>query len=69
MKLFQYKNSNKTAVVVAVMYLVVFFFAAYGWIANFVKFVGILADPIGTMFVARLVGIFAVPLGVVLGFV
>ena len=40
-----------------------------GWIANVVKLVGLLGGDITAMFVARVVGVFAAPLGAVLGFV
>ena len=40
-----------------------------GWIANVVKLVGPLGGDITAMFVARVVGVFAAPLGAVLGFV
>ena len=39
-----------------------------GWIANVVKFVGMLGGDVTAMFVARIVGIFAVPLGIILGY-
>ena len=40
-----------------------------GWIANIVKFVGMIGDnEITTMFIARAVGIPVGPLGVVLGY-
>lgn len=39
-----------------------------GWIANIVKFVGMLGDEVSTLFIARAVGMFFAPLGSVLGF-
>lgn len=39
-----------------------------GWIANAVKLVGMLDGDITAMFIARCVGVFAAPLGSVLGF-
>ncbi len=39
-----------------------------GWVANVVKFVGMLGGDVTAMFVARIVGIFAVPLGIILGY-
>lgn len=41
---------------------------AGGWIANIVKLVGMLDGPVTAMFVARVVGVFAAPLGAILGF-
>lgn len=42
--------------------------ATGGWIANVVKFVTMLGGDVTAMFVARIVGIFAVPLGIILGY-
>lgn len=42
--------------------------SAVGWIANIVKVVWALSDPITGMLILRCVGIVFVPLGVVLGF-
>lgn len=39
-----------------------------GWVANVVKLIGMLDGDITAMFIARAVGIFAAPLGAVLGF-
>jgi hypothetical protein len=39
-----------------------------GWIANIVKVFGMLGGDVSAMFIARLVGIFAAPLGAILGF-
>jgi len=42
--------------------------AAGGWVANIVKLVGMLGGEVNTWFIARAVGIFAAPLGAILGF-
>lgn len=42
--------------------------AAGGWIANIVKIFGTADDPITAFFIIRCVGVFAAPLGAVLGF-
>lgn len=42
--------------------------AAGGWIANVVKFVGLLGGDVTAMFIARIVGVFVAPLGSILGF-
>lgn len=44
-------------------------FGGCGWIANIVKIVGIVSDPITGMFILRCIGIFVPPVGAVLGFV
>lgn len=48
-------------------FLLAIFAAFGGWIANIVKFIGMLHDPLGALFIARIVGIFFAPLGAVLG--
>lgn len=40
----------------------------WGWIWNIVKFVGMLDGGLTAMFVARILGIFFAPLGMVLGY-
>ena len=38
-----------------------------GWVANVVKFVGMLDGDVTAMFIARIAGIFMPPLGAILG--
>jgi len=40
-----------------------------GWIANIVKFIGMLDGGVTAMFIARIVGMVLAPLGVILGYV
>jgi len=40
-----------------------------GWIANVVKFIGMLDGGVTAMFIARIVGMVLAPLGVLLGYV
>lgn len=40
-----------------------------GWILNIASIVHMLNDPITAMFIARVVGVFAAPLGAVLGYI
>ena len=62
----RYTDSNTTA---GLLILIVWALAIGGWIANIVKFVGMIgANEITTMFLARLVGIPVGPLGAVLGY-
>lgn len=49
-------------------FLAVIAAAICGWIANLVKLIGILDGGVTAMFIARMVGVFAAPLGSVLGF-
>ena len=44
------------------------FGAAWGWAWNVVKLVHMLDGPATAMFIARIVGFFAAPLGSILGF-
>ncbi len=39
-----------------------------GWIANIVKIFAIMNEPITGMFILRIVGVFAAPVGAVLGY-
>lgn len=42
---------------------------AFGWVANLVKVIGNLGDlTVTPMFVARAIGVFAAPIGAILGF-
>lgn len=38
------------------------------WIVNIVKFIGMIGGDVTAMFIARGIGIFAAPLGAILGF-
>jgi hypothetical protein len=40
----------------------------YGWAANLYKLILSIDDPVTAMFIARIVGLFAAPLGIVLGY-
>lgn len=60
------KQGGFTALEALVLFLIVAGFG--GWIANIVKFVGMLGGEVTAMFIARIVGIFAAPLGAVLGY-
>lgn len=43
--------------------------AAGGWIANVVKLIAMLNGDVNAMLIARIVGVFAAPLGSILGFI
>lgn len=55
---------RKTALIIYLVALIGF----AAWVANIVKFIGMLDGGVTTMFIARGIGIFAAPLGAVLGF-
>ena len=62
----RYTDSNTTA---GLLILIVWALAIGGWIANIVKFVGMIGEnEVTTMFLARLVGIPVGPIGAVLGY-
>lgn len=50
------------------IFAIIVFSALGGWIANIVKIIGALSEPITAFFIARIAGIFFFPLGCVLGF-
>ena len=63
------KNQKGFTLVELMVVLVVGVIGLGGYIANIVKLIGLIGnDAITTMFIARCVGIFAFPLGAVLGF-
>ena len=55
--------------IIILAHLAVLIAVVYGYINNIVSLVGMLGGDVTTMFVARCVGIFAAPLGVVLGYI
>ena len=62
----RYTNSSTTG---GFLILIVWALMIGGWIANLVKFVGMIgANEVTTMFIARVVGIPVGPLGAVLGY-
>lgn len=63
------KQSGFTSIDMIKVAVLLFILAAIGgWIANIVKLVGMIGGDVTAMFIARCVGIFAAPLGAVLGF-
>jgi hypothetical protein len=42
--------------------------AVVGWVANIVKLVGLIGDPVSGELVIRAIGVFFAPLGAILGF-
>ena len=61
------KYSN-TGVVSATAFLLLLLAAAGGWVANIVKIFATAGDPITAWFIIRVVGVFAAPVGAVLGY-
>lgn len=53
--------------VVFIVWLSIILAGVIGWVLNIVKLIGMGADPITGLFVARVVGIFLAPLGSILG--
>lgn len=66
-----YKSSSTgtgLALGFALFWLAVFGVGAVGWVMNIVKLLGTLYGDLTLMAIARIVGVFAVPLGAILGF-
>ena len=64
-----HKQSGFTSIeLINVSVLLLIVVAIGGWVANIVKLVGMIGGDVTAMFIARCVGIFAAPLGAVLGF-
>lgn len=63
-----YRTYTNTVMSLGIGYILVLLALAGGWVANVVKIVAALSDPITGMFIARLVGTVVFPLGGVLGF-
>lgn len=51
-----------------VLYALFWLVVIVGYVWNIIKIVGGISDPITTMFILRVVGAFAAPLGVILGY-
>ena len=59
---------TRVALMVA-FWLATIAFTVFGYVTNIIKLIGMLGDDnITTMFVARVVGLFVFPLGIVLGY-
>jgi len=54
--------------IVCVLVVALVLAGACGWIENIIKMVHMLDGPATAMFIARIVGIFAAPLGMILGY-
>lgn len=61
-------KTQKGFTIVELITVIVAFVGFGGWIANIVKLVEIVSDPITGMFILRCVGIFVPPLGAIMGF-
>lgn len=59
-------SSMETSSVVFVVGLMIVGFG--GWVANIVKLSSMAAEPLTTMFIMRIIGIFVAPIGSILGF-
>lgn len=64
----KYNTYCNTIASIGIGYIVILLALAGGWVANVVKIVSALADPITGMLIARLVGTIVFPLGGVLGY-
>ena len=55
--------------IIVLAYLAFLIAVVYGYINNIVSLVGMLGGDVTALFVARCIGFFAIPLGVVLGYI
>lgn len=62
------KHQNGSVDAMFLVFGLIWLVAIGGWVANIVKFIGMLDGNITVMFIARAVGIAVAPLGSVLGF-
>ena len=65
----RYRSSDNGIVIgLIAIWGIVFLAAAYGYIMNVVKLFEVVNDPLTGMEIARGIGVFALPLGAILGF-
>jgi len=63
------KNLSENAVLVlSVVYFVVLITLWCGWVMNLINVIHTMSDPVTGIFIARVIGVLALPLGGVLGF-
>lgn len=62
------KTSVNYASLVVIFNLAIICAVAYGWIANVVKILLTLGDPVTGLFIFRIVGVVLAPIGAVLGY-
>jgi hypothetical protein len=60
---------EKLGFVGLVSVIVLMIAAAIGWIANVVQIVHLAGGPVTTLFIVKIVGVFAPPLGAIMGWV
>ena len=61
-------TKQKGFTILEMILVFVLLFGVGGWIANIVKMFAIMNDGITGMFILRIVGVFAAPVGAVLGY-
>lgn len=64
----RYGSTSNIGGFAAICIILLWLAAAFGWIANIVKIFGSAAEPITALFIIRCVGVFAAPVGAVLGY-
>ena len=62
------KSFTLTELLVVVVWILIVFVSAWGWVWNIIKLVDMDSGVTG-LFVLRIIGIFLAPLGVVVGFI
>lgn len=59
---------QKGFTLIELIIVIIVLFGAGGWIANIVKLVHMINDPVTNMFIARAVGVVLFPFGMILGY-
>lgn len=67
-KLICEKGFTSVELIMSLMMSLMMIIGAWGWTWNIIKIVGSDFDPLAGMVILRCIGVFVVPLGVVLGF-
>ena len=60
-------NTGRAATIALVLYFAVAALMLISWVANIVKLIDMPLDPLTGMVIARVIGVFVPPVGIVLG--
>jgi len=65
---YKVKVSTGGFTIVSLLFFFVWIAAIVGWVWNVIKIFNLIEDPITGLFILRCVGVFAAPLGAILGY-
>lgn len=66
------KNTQRyynTSLTVMLLVIGIIILSLFGWVANLIQLIALLDGPITAMLLLKIAGVFAAPLGAILGFV